>query len=349
MTDNGNSMAAELLSVSATAYAACASNHFLEKHPEVASQFGNPAFDYWRDHFGQRIRELSAALAEHEPALFLSRVRWSRTAFRAREVSENLLQESLVSLAEVLQEELPQSCGQAPQEYISAAIQSFEAEDDSTRQIESQDPESRLAMHYLLQVLEGNCDKAIRTIIDARDQGLTLEATYQILVTAQREVGRMWHEAEINIAEEHLVTSTTQRAMAVLAYEAERLPFNGRTVVAAAVAGNVHDMGVRIVTDFFAFAGWRAVCLGADLPPVEIARAVNCFDASLLLLSAAMTTQLKAVRETIQSVRDINKQCKVMIGGTALQDAPKIWRNLGADAYTPTPTEAVKTGLQLVP
>jgi methanogenic corrinoid protein MtbC1 len=348
MNSNGNSIAAELLAVSASAYASCASNRLLEKRPEVEQQFGASAFDYWKDHFGQRIRELSAALAEQQPALFLSRVRWSRTAFLAREVPENLLQESLVCLAEVLHEELPETCRQAPQDYISAAVNSFETLAPASKELKPHDPESKLAMQYLLKILEGDCDEAIRLIIDAHDQGMTLAATYQALVTAQREIGRMWHEAEVNVSEEHLVTSTTLRAMSVLAYEADRQPFNGKTVVAAAVAGNVHDMGIRVVTDFFSFAGWRAICLGGDLPPAEIARAVNCFDASLVLLSAAMTTQLKAIRETIQAIREINKKCKVMIGGSALQDTPEIWQQLGADAYTATPSEAVKTGMELV-
>lgn len=348
MANNGNSMAAELLAVSASAYASCASHRMLKKRPEVEQQFGTSAFDYWKDHFGQRIRELSAALAEQQPAMFLSRVRWSRTAFLAREVPESLLHESLICLAEILDEELPATCRHAPQEYIAAAVNSFETSAPAPKELGPQDPDSKLAMQYLLQILEGNCDAAIRLIIDAHDQGMTLEATYQVLVIAQREIGRMWHEAEVNIAEEHLVTSTTLRAMSVLAYEAERQPFNGKTVVAAAVAGNVHDMGIRVVTDFFSFAGWRAVCLGGDLPSAEIARAVSCFDASLVLLSAAMTTQLKSVRQTIQAIREINKECKIMIGGSALQDTPEIWQQLGADAYTSTPAEAVKTGMELL-
>ena len=84
------------------------------------------------------------------------------------------------------------------------------------------------------------------------------------------------------------------------------------------------------------------------MPAVEIARAVNCFDASLVLLSAAMTTQLKAVRESIASIREINKDCKIMIGGSALQDTPEIWQQLGADAYTANPSEAVQAAAELV-
>jgi 5-methyltetrahydrofolate--homocysteine methyltransferase len=88
--------------------------------------------------------------------------------------------------------------------------------------------------------------------------------------------------------------------------------------------------------------------LGGDLPSTDFAAAVKYFHASLVLLSAALTTQLKAVRETIQAVRDIKADCKIMVGGTALEDNPNIWRQLGADAYASTPAEAVKIAARLV-
>jgi len=348
MMNKGNSIAAELLAVSASAYAACASDRFLEKHPDVKIQFGESAFGHWKDHFCQRIRELSAAMNEKQPALFLSRVRWSRGAFLAREVPENLLRESLVCLAEVLEEELPEVCCKAPTEYITAAVKSFELLEDKAAELDTNDPISKLAMQYLLQILEGNTAGAIELIIEAQDKGMSFENIYKVLITAQREIGRMWHEAEVNIAEEHIVTSTTERTMAVLTYKGERQTSNGLTVVAAAVAGNAHDIGVRVVSDFFELAGWRVVCLGADLPAIEIARAVSYFDASLLLLSAALSTQLKAVRQTVHAVRQLDTKCKIMVGGGALQDAPDIWRQLGADASASTPSDAVLTGLGLI-
>ena len=325
-------MTAELLRVSATAFAAYASNLFLERLPNVKTQFGETAFSHWKDHFSQRIYELSVAMAETEPALFLSRVRWSRAAFKARELPEDLLRESLLCLDEVLEQELPEAHRPAPKKYISAALKSFEDLKEKVAELDPKDPTSRLAMQYLLEVLEGNSGSAIKLVIDARQNGMSLENTYQVLMTAQREIGRMWHHAEVNIAEEHIVTSTTQRAMSVLAYQAEKQPSNGLTVVSAAVAGNSHDIGVRMVSDFFEFAGWRAICLGGDLPATEIAQAVKFFDTSLVLLSVALSTQLKALRETVQAVRELNKKCKIMVGGTALYDAPDIWNQLGADS-----------------
>jgi methanogenic corrinoid protein MtbC1 len=79
-------------------------------------------------------------------------------------------------------------------------------------------------------------------------------------------VGRLWHAGELGIVEEHVVTYTTERLMALLAHRAARAPANGRTVICAAVAGNAHDIAVRVLADFFDISGWRAVHLGANVP-----------------------------------------------------------------------------------
>ncbi len=346
--NNGDPMAAQLLGVSASAYAAYATDRFFEKVPEAKIQFGESAFSHWKDHFSERIKELSVAIAEQEPALFVSRVRWSRAAFQAREVSADLLRESLTCLDEVLQEELPTACREVPTKYLMLARESFDESNHAPDGLDSNDPATKLAMQYLLKILEGNSGDAIKLVVDAHAQGMPIEDAYQVLMIAQREIGRMWHQAEINIAEEHVVTSTTERAMSVLAFQANKEAFNGLTVVSAAVAGNVHDIGVRLVSDFFEFAGWRAICLGSDLPAAETAQAVQFFDTSLVLLSAALTTQLNAVRETIQAIRAVKPDCKIMVGGTALHDTPDLWSQLGADAYAASPTVAVETGTRLV-
>lgn len=348
MTSQGNAMAAELLVVGASGYAGYASSRLLEKVPAVKQQFGGTAFEHWKDHFRQRINELSIALAENEPALFLSRVQWSRAAFHAREVSENLLKESLICLAEVLEKELPKSICHVPGEYISSAIGSFEDSEIETTELDVKDPITNLGMRYMLQVLEGNFQSAIKLIVDAHQDGLPIESAYEALMTAQREIGRMWHHAEVNIAEEHIVTSTTERVMSILAFQAGKQPANGLTVVSAAVAGNSHDIGVRIVSDFFDFAGWKAICLGGDLPATDIAQAVQFFDSSLVLISAALSTQLKSIRGSVNAVRGLNSNCKILVGGTAFLDSPEIWQQLGADGYAASPTEAVSIGTSLM-
>lgn len=349
MTNNEKHlMAAELLRVSANAFAAYASNLLLERQPWIKSRFGETAFADWKDHYSQTIHELSVAMAESEPGLFSSRVRWIRAAFKARELPEELLHQSLLCLEEILEQELPEEYRQEPKLFIAAGMAALIEAETAGGELDSADPAGKLAMQYMAEVLEGNSTRAIELVMDARRNGLSLESAYQVLMTAQREIGQMWHQAEVNIAEEHMVSSTTRRAMAVLAYHAGKKASNGLTVVAAAVAGNSHEIGLRMISDFFEFAGWRAICLGADLPPAEIAQAVRYFDPALLLLSVALGTQLPAARRTIAAVREAGSECKIMLGGSALSGAPDIWRKLGADAFADSPSEALSRAAELV-
>ena len=340
-----DSMAARLLATSASAYAAYASNRLLEAHPEVKTQFGESAFQNWREHFEQRIVELAAAVKENEPKLFSTQLAWSKTAFEARDVADKMLVDSLDCLQSTLEEELPEFCRGAVAPYFEAARNSFQKSTERS-ELDFADPIEKLAGTYMVLALEGNTRDAIQAIVSARNSGLSLQDTYRALQIAQREVGMMWHRAEINVAEEHLVTFTTQRVMSILVFHEEKASPNGRTVLSAAVAGNTHDMGVRCLSDFFEVDGWRAICLGSDAPPIDIAQAVECFDVSLLLLSAAISTQINSVRTTIQSVRQLDTECKIMVGGNAFLDTPEIWKQLGADGYALTPEQALSLGNQ---
>lgn len=346
---NPNSLAATVLATSAPAYASLSASQLMERRPELQQRFGEAAFGQWTEHFRQRVMELSAALAENEPKLFSARVLWSQDAFEAREISGDLLTDSLECLRDTLSSELPDISQAGPLEYIRLALSSLDHPVD-TAPASSGDSLTNLAQMYLVRVLEGNAHQAIRLVVESVEQGeiSRIDAYEQVLLAAQREAGTMWHRGEISVAEEHLATTATMQTMAVLAYRAERAEANGLTVVSAAVARNIHDIGIRAVTDFFEFAGWRTICLGRDAPAGEIAEAVCSFEARLLLVSAALTTQLAAVRESIAAVRQTAPDCRIMVGGTAFADAPEIWKAMGADGHARGLADAVATGTRLV-
>jgi len=347
---NADPGAARLLEASASAYAAYAANLLLERRPEIEERFEAGGFHSWKAHLTQRVLELAAAVAEGEPALFVSRIGWSRKAFLARDVPEEDLRASLECLGDVLREELPAPARRVPCDFVDRGLEVFSQRVTSLGEgLNPDNPQERLALAYLRAALEGETRQAIHLVIDAVDDGLGIaEAYLDVLLPAQREIGRLWHLAEAGVAEEHAVTATTGRAMSILCHRAAARSSNGKTVISAAVAGNGHDVGVRVVSDFFEMAGWRCVCLGADVPPADVASAVGFFEASLVMLSAVLSTQLKAARATIEAVRGLEgRDVKVMVGGMAFADAPDLWRRLGADGYAATATEAVAVGERL--
>jgi MerR family transcriptional regulator, light-induced transcriptional regulator len=350
--NQSDSFAADLLETSATGYAAVATERLLATHPEIAARFSPNAVGAWKAAFGQRIVELATALRLGEPRLFAARVSWARRAFEAREVPEADLRASLESLRHVLAEELPEAVRPGPAALLGAALAEFEhpaAPGDS--HLDPGTSSGRLGLEYLAAILEGHSRKAIDQVLAEVEQGKqSVESAYlEVLVPAQREVGRLWHAGELSIAEEHVITETTERVMALLAHRASPAPANGRTVVCAAVHGNVHNIAVRVLADFFDLAGWRAIHLGADVPAPELATALRYFNGDLLVLSAALSVQLPKVADAIAAVRRTeDRPLQIMVGGLAFSEAPEIWRKLGADGFAADARSAVRLAAQLV-
>lgn len=347
--------AARIVEASASAYAGYAASLMLDNHPEIGERYAPSAMGYWKANLTQRVLELAAALTAEEPRLFSSRVLWSQKAFQAREMEDGDLRASLDSLGEILREELPEPAHGAIVGYLDPAIDSLgqDAEGAGLRPSVGIDAESetgRLALRYLQAVLEGHSRGAIDLLVAAAEQGHSVESLYlDVLLAAQIEIGELWHVGDVGVAEEHYVTTTTERAMAVLAQHAKRGPEVGKTVVAAAVAGNSHGLAVRVLADFFEISGWRAVCLGADVPPSEVATAAVYYDAELVVLSAALAVQLKTVAQSVEALRALDgREVKILAGGVAFAEAPDLWQRLGADGHASTADGAVELGARLV-
>jgi methanogenic corrinoid protein MtbC1 len=202
-----------------------------------------------------------------------------------------------------------------------------------------------------LALLEGDRRRASRLLLDALDSGHDVRELYlQVLLPAQVELGRMWVANEINVAEEHFASQTTKTVMSQLLPRAAMQPPNGKTMIAAAVAGNQHDIGLQAVADFFEMDGWRTVLLGANVPARDLVQAVDGFAADLLGLSVSQTTQFEAVRTAIEAVRGGARgtEISILLGGRGLADADDLPKALGADGYAADPVQAVALGRQLV-
>ena len=343
--------AAPELESHANAIAAAAAEHLLEHHPHIAERFGADAQAVWTEHLRQRLLELCAAMASGEVALFVSRVTWSRTAMRARNVEPGDLDASLASLRSIIGPYLKDEAKGAAGECLDAAISAIGHESLEPEKC-TLDPgllPERIALRYIQAVIAGNAIPGMAIVLDAVDDGLSVaEAIFKVLLPAQREVGRLWHVNEISIAEEHMVTMTTQRLMAVLASRAQRAPDRGCTAVAAAVSGNIHDIGIRAIAYLLEFDGWRTIYLGSDVPKSELPAAIKCFEADVVLLSLALSSQLPALRRAIAEIRTTaGTGVKIMVGGNGLNGAPDLWRELGADGYATTADDALAVADEL--
>lgn len=344
---SGNKFVATLLRAGVGSHAAHATEVLLDRRPSVAEPFGKKAFRRWQDNLSQRVMQLAAAVEMGEPELFASDVRWSRDAFESRGVPAESLRESLVILGETLSESLPDGSFASVEPCLKLGLDECVSSGTVSRRLSPDEPLGRLALEYLELALGGDRRGAVRRAVAAYEAGTSIEDLYEgVLLAAEAEVGTMWHLGELTISEEHVVTETARAAMGVLSYLAASGQDAGgdrHTVVVSAVEGDRHDLGVRAVSDLLEVAGFRSVCLGASSPADEIARAMQDFEARLLVLSATMTTHLGAAMASIKAVRASRDGVKIIVGGEAFGAASDtLPETVGADAFAASPRAAVR-------
>lgn len=348
MTDT-NSLTAEMLEASAAGYASAA-NVLLQKALNRSESAG-AASAAWKAHLTQRILELATAVRVREPSLFARRISWLRRAIIARGADESELQAALESLSTALNEELPDSLKSTIEAPLRLALDMLKADiEPEAAALDASTEGGRLGIAYLTACLEVRSESAIGLVLDALDQHrLTPQRAYtEVLLPAQHEIGQLWHSGDVSISEERMVTETTRVLMNLIANRFSPAADENRTVVAASVAGNSHDIGLRAASDLFRLAGWNSVFLGADMPAADIAKAAQLIDAKLIILSATLTTQIRALSQSIEAIRDAAKGTKILIGGLALKETPALWKQLGADAYAPNVESAVDVGSKLL-
>jgi methanogenic corrinoid protein MtbC1 len=109
--------------------------------------------------------------------------------------------------------------------------------------------------------------------------------------------------------------------------------------VIGTVAGDLHDIGKKLVTMVIEGNGWEVKDLGVDVSTEKFASAIEENPGCALGLSALLTTTMVNMEETVKAIKKKYPSVPVLIGGAPVtQDfADKIL----ADGYASDPQKAV--------
>jgi methanogenic corrinoid protein MtbC1 len=229
--------------------------------------------------------------------------------------------------------------------YIGMALSSIEnvPVEDIPAQLDS------AAKSYVDALLKGDRRHARSLILGLADQGTPLDKIYiDVLQTAQREIGRLWHVNEISVAHEHFCTAATQSIMSELYPYIANSPRKGFKLIATAVPGEIHEVGIRMVADFFEMDGWDTYYVGANTPQSDLMRLIREQKPHVLALSASTALNLGAASEILSAVQDLGERPRTLVGGRIFNHNPDLWRHIGADGFAADAPDAVACANRLV-
>jgi len=120
---------------------------------------------------------------------------------------------------------------------------------------------------------------------------------------------------------------------------------NKGDIILATVKGDIHDIGKNIVKVILENYGYRVYDLGKDVAPEAVLECAEKTGATLIGLSALMTTTVPAMEATIKLVKEKIPSAKFMVGGAVL--TPEYAQMIGADNYSKDAMEAVRYAKQI--
>ncbi len=169
------------------------------------------------------------------------------------------------------------------------------------------------------------------------------------LIPAMDEVGQLFQDEEYFVPELMMAGRAMKAAMEPLR---PLMVASGAkpagVVVAGTVKGDLHDIGKNLVLSMLEGSGFKVIDLGTDVPPAKFVEAIRLNQPDILCLSALLTVTMLAMKATIDAVvaAGLRDGIKIMVGGAPVHE--KFAKEIGADGFGVTATDAVAVARSLV-
>jgi 5-methyltetrahydrofolate--homocysteine methyltransferase len=127
----------------------------------------------------------------------------------------------------------------------------------------------------------------------------------------------------------------------------EGIPSLGKVVVGT-VRGDLHDIGKNLVGIMLRGAGFEVIDLGKDVAPEALVQAAQEHAASVIGMSALLTTTMPAMGEVAEILQreGLVGRIKTIVGGAPVTEV--FARDIGADAYGYDAANAVERVRSLI-
>ncbi len=188
-------------------------------------------------------------------------------------------------------------------------------------------------MTLILQVDAGPSANYVKELFA---QGIELEELYLNLLTpVARKLGEKWDNDDADFTQVTVALWRIKQLMYDLSpifQEYAEYKQQGKSVMLVPLPGSQHTLGLFMVSEFFARAGWRVwgelAATEADI--LRMAKA-QWFD--VVGLSASLQEQFPDLKRMINEVRSVslNPHVGIMIGSPVFNQNPDLIEDLGAD------------------
>ncbi len=175
----------------------------------------------------------------------------------------------------------------------------------------------------------------------ALDEGISPNRVLtEALIIGMERVGVKFRNHEIYLPDVLMAAKAMTAAMKHLRpyFKTGEIRHKG-VVLMGTVAGDLHDIGKKIVAMFLEGGGWEVIDLGVDVGAEKYLEAIKKHKPNAVGLSALLTTTMINMAEITGKIKSLYPGVKVLVGGAPV--SPEFARKIGAHSYSPDPQGAL--------
>lgn len=201
-------------------------------------------------------------------------------------------------------------------------------------------------------VVKGDRERAVELATRvAAGEHEVLDAIENGFSAGIREAGALWEQGEYFLPELAFSAEVMKTVMEILRpslLQPGSSRTSGRTVVIGTVQGDIHDIGKSLVSTLMSANGFDVIDLGADVPHQRFVDSAIERGASLVCMSALLTTTMTGQGRVVSLLEEsgLRDKIRVLVGGAPTSVS---WaRHIRADAYASDAVSAVRTAKELL-
>ncbi len=168
-------------------------------------------------------------------------------------------------------------------------------------------------------LIDGDKDKCTALVQSLVEQGVDLKDIYiELFQKSLYRIGKLWDHNRISIPEEHLATQIIESLISRFSPIGNQS--KDKKAVVTCIDKEFHEIGAKMVSNVFEYAGWKTYYLGASVPAKETVKYVKQIDPDVIALSWGLYLNLGRFLEVIDHLTRFFPTKKIVVGGQALAE-----------------------------
>jgi methanogenic corrinoid protein MtbC1 len=196
---------------------------------------------------------------------------------------------------------------------------------------------------FNLLLVEENKEEATKFILELlQNKEIDILELYMDILTPSLNLMQCMEDKRLCIWKEHvrtaIIRTIVECCFPYVLKKRDELNYSKKgTAIVLCPPEEYHDLGARMVTDFFTISGYHAIYVGSNTPYSDFRNAIDIIKPNIVAISVSNYYNMVVTKKVIKEIKEVvGYPIKIVVGGNAFNNDTEKYKIVGADYYAKT-------------